>query len=545
MNKRSLFFILFSIFLLSTLCSSFGLHALASPKVIRVPQNHPTIQNAINAANDGDIIQVDAGTYHEHLVVNKALSLIGAGKGVSILDGSNVGTVVQIEADNVTISGFTIQNASTEGIFLNQVINNKVAGNLITSYGLYGVTLEYANNNTIMNNHISNSMWGLGLFSSYNNRIQYNTITTNEESGILLETSNENIFEGNTVSKNAEGITIFDSNENVAYRNNLLNNFLQVAVSGANNTWNNGAEGNHWSDYTGQDTNGDGIGETPYTINVYASDIYPLVELWNLTRAFSVDTPQGVNSIQVVANSTVASFQFNQPLKQISFNVTGPQGSRGFCNVTIPKAVITGNTWTVFLGSVDISAAVTVTENLTHTSLYFTQTHSTVTVRIIASFVSDAHPKIHNIAIVNLTLSSKEVTVGQNVTVEVTVKNKGNFPENFNVTVFYNETTLSPAKQVDDLAENTTLKLTFTWDTRDTDEGTYIITAQATIVPGETNEADNTLTSMENVILTKLQRSFPTEAVIPAAIAVLAIAGVVLYMSFRSRKSEKSLISKP
>jgi len=40
--------------------------------------------------------------------------------------------------------------------------------------------------------------------------------------------------------------------------------------------WDNGNLGNFWSDYNGTDTNGDGIGDTPYVIDPLNLDRYPL-----------------------------------------------------------------------------------------------------------------------------------------------------------------------------------------------------------------------------------------------------------------------------
>ena len=42
-------------------------------------------------------------------------------------------------------------------------------------------------------------------------------------------------------------------------------------------TWDDGREGNYWSDYNGTDVNGDGIGDTAYVFDVQNEDRYPLM----------------------------------------------------------------------------------------------------------------------------------------------------------------------------------------------------------------------------------------------------------------------------
>jgi nitrous oxidase accessory protein NosD len=54
-----------------------------------------------------------------------------------------------------------------------------------------------------------------------------------------------------------------------------------------NNIWDNGEEGNYWDDYSGSDINGDGIGDTPYTIYENFTDLYPLT------------TPFDINSVNI------------------------------------------------------------------------------------------------------------------------------------------------------------------------------------------------------------------------------------------------------
>ena len=54
---------------------------------------------------------------------------------------------------------------------------------------------------------------------------------------------------------------------------------LWNASDNLNNQWDDGTYGNYWGDYTGPDTNGDGIGDAPYYISEGKSvDRYPLME---------------------------------------------------------------------------------------------------------------------------------------------------------------------------------------------------------------------------------------------------------------------------
>ncbi len=105
---RNIFFVLF--------CVCFLLDARGQ-STLQVPSAaYSTIQSAMNAASSGDTIQVAAGTYVENLIwPAKVLHLVGAGPGVSILDGNNNGSVVAITvsaAQGSSIEGFTVTNGS-------------------------------------------------------------------------------------------------------------------------------------------------------------------------------------------------------------------------------------------------------------------------------------------------------------------------------------------------------------------------------------------------------------------------------------------------
>src|ERR1044071_4292849 len=83
-------------FLLTMLFGASSCRMVAS--VIRVPANQPTIQAAINAAANGDAVQVAAGTYFENINFSGKSIMVTSEQGprVTIIDGNQAGAVVTI-----------------------------------------------------------------------------------------------------------------------------------------------------------------------------------------------------------------------------------------------------------------------------------------------------------------------------------------------------------------------------------------------------------------------------------------------------------------
>ena len=86
-----------------------------------------TIQEGINAAFVGDTVYVYSGTYNENVFVNKAINLTGEDRDTTIIDGGGNGDAVQITADWVNMTGFTItggdNGGSDAGLELSNVAN--------------------------------------------------------------------------------------------------------------------------------------------------------------------------------------------------------------------------------------------------------------------------------------------------------------------------------------------------------------------------------------------------------------------------------------
>jgi hypothetical protein len=113
-----------------------------------------------------------------------------------------------------------------------------------------------------------------------------NTIS-NCNTGIRLISGSNNHFIRNTVYLNIDSSLNFfyQNNINVYYYHDWKNNIHRGKIigGGSSNTWDNGIEGNYWSDYNGADVNNDGIGDTLYTIDEQEVDRYPLIKPINET----------------------------------------------------------------------------------------------------------------------------------------------------------------------------------------------------------------------------------------------------------------------
>ncbi|KAF5430130.1 CASH domain-containing protein [Candidatus Methanophagaceae archaeon] len=234
-----------------------------------------------------DIEVIDAG---QVILVNCSNIL------VENLELSNTHVGVELWAtEDCIISNNTISNNNYVGILLDHSSNNTITGNNASnnSDGIY--SRDYCYNNTLTCNTISSNYVGINLYSSSNNTLTSN-IASNNVYGIILSSSGNNTLTSNTIGNNNYiGIDLGDSSNNKIYLNNFMNNTDNVYSYNSTNIWNSIEKiaytynsrhytnylGNYWSDYVfeGNDTNGDGIGDTPYSI--YGdNDRYPLMVSW-------------------------------------------------------------------------------------------------------------------------------------------------------------------------------------------------------------------------------------------------------------------------
>jgi parallel beta-helix repeat protein len=350
MTKKFVTLILALVLILTLTCSFSFVErddAHAASSAIIVPDQYSTIQEAINNAVDGDTIFVKAGTYYEHVVVNKTVSLVGEGCSTTIVDGNGTGCVIYVLWDNVSITGFTIQRGEFGIYVLNamytEILGNTMAHNIGSGWGT-GMRLDSAGYTLVHDNEITDNWRAIHLIASspyvsiYRNNMTYNDfgirvlgggsnylsvsgnyIANNRGYGVAVTgiggESNYAVISGNVIVNNVDGVALGqgssyntviqnningneygigmqDSTQNSIRNNNIANNTYQVSMtSGSVNAWNGSyaVGGNYWSDYSGLDqfsgpyqnvTGSDGIGDTPYEIDAYNVDRYPLINPW-------------------------------------------------------------------------------------------------------------------------------------------------------------------------------------------------------------------------------------------------------------------------
>src|SRR5262245_13671160 len=222
-----------SVLIVPVLVAVLGRSSAAQGAVIRVPANQPTIQAAIDAANNGDTVQVAPGTYIENLNFHgKAIQVSSeAGAQVTVVDGNQAGPVVTFvsgEGAQSVLRGFTLRNGkagvspalrgggirieNSSPTIIGNVITSNTAGdggggisssfgspliqeNVITNNGQIpgwsggvgggGVAIGGASSAQLLKNTISGNSWssasggGVTLFAAGTPSLQNNFITNN------------------------------------------------------------------------------------------------------------------------------------------------------------------------------------------------------------------------------------------------------------------------------------------------------------------------------------------------------------------------------
>lgn len=238
---------------------------------IKVPDDYPIIQAAIDAASPGDTIQVARGTYVENIVLKENVKLEGGwwsdftARNIefwrSVIDGGGGGPVV-VGARGAVLDGFTIRNGRAPlggGILLqnahmtikhNTIINNSAegGGGGISIDGIPNATSDTdISDNVIQNNrsdgvgggiHVSNSHSWINIVNNVIGGRDKGNTAVEFGGGIVIQACSIVNIEGNEITYNeggayGGGLQIAGATPNTMVRDNVIQtNHARLAGAG-------------------------------------------------------------------------------------------------------------------------------------------------------------------------------------------------------------------------------------------------------------------------------------------------------------------------
>jgi len=319
------------------------------------------IQKIINAAHEGEVVYLKAGTYliNNTIFVNKSISIIGENVKNTIIDGYGMKfPIFVISARNVTIKGLTIQNATIDA-------SSGVAINIAKTASVQ-----------ISNCVIKRCSQGIRLTDSQKCKITFN-LFNDLGVGIYVRNGTSNLIAMNIFEGNGKGIWLSDekSQGNLIYANNFINNGAHLELFNVNNTFCRGypVGGNFWSDcslcdyFNGayqNETGSDGICDSQYMY-----DRYPLA---GKITVFPLCLNGKTFYIDLISNADVGTLFFNGSEGTVTFWIHTVKNS-SFCRVSIPKLILwceNKSNWKVTINEQQATAQIF--EGNNYTCIYFT-----------------------------------------------------------------------------------------------------------------------------------------------------------------------------
>lgn len=176
---------------------------------------------------------------------------------------------------------------------------NRLLTNVLTRNAV-GATLMFSRQSVIEGNVVSaNRRHGM-LFKQLDNSQIRNNVVSGQNRGIFIQQATQNRFEGNLIATNDIGLYLSNcSEQNVFVGNDFIRNAQQIwqppfeTAQGRQspNIFTENGHGNYWSDYTGNDRNHDGIGDTPYhqtDVFGYIVNRHPTARVFALSPAVAL-----------------------------------------------------------------------------------------------------------------------------------------------------------------------------------------------------------------------------------------------------------------
>lgn len=185
-----------------------------APALIVVPDDAPTIRQAMEAAGRGTVVQVKAGLYEESVSLHDAVSLRGAGAGNTILRGGQADTPVlrAVGCEQGVVEGLSIQYAGESDNYAVHLVDASIEIRecVISGASLSGVLIEGARSAPILEGVLihDNAECGVLFRAGAKGRIEQCTSWLNGEDGIRVSAAAPQVIRNTLVGNLGAGIRV-------------------------------------------------------------------------------------------------------------------------------------------------------------------------------------------------------------------------------------------------------------------------------------------------------------------------------------------------
>lgn len=157
-------------------------------RTILVPDDHATVQEAVDAARSGDTVIIGTGTWREAVKVTRdGITIRGRDRNATVLDGGHrLANGFYVGADGVTVENLTVRNYTQNGIVFNGIdaategkgpdpaVEYGTPGNALVGYATRFVTAH------------NNGLYGIYAFAASDGVIEDSFVSAHPDSGIYI-----------------------------------------------------------------------------------------------------------------------------------------------------------------------------------------------------------------------------------------------------------------------------------------------------------------------------------------------------------------------
>lgn len=160
----------------------------STSRVIAVPADQPTIQNAVDAARAGDVVLISPGTYNEAVkVTTQDIVIRGVDRNTVVLDGQDrLTNGIFVGANNVTVQNLTVHNYTQNGVVFNGIdaVSKGDGVDSAIAYGTQGHSLVGYRVSYVTS--YNNGLYGIYAFSSTKGIVEHSYVSGHPDSGLYI-----------------------------------------------------------------------------------------------------------------------------------------------------------------------------------------------------------------------------------------------------------------------------------------------------------------------------------------------------------------------